>query len=163
MSLYPSLAFYPPTEYVLSATAQAYPALSRALLKAELASLGFLSLQRIPEWGAHFPGVFLPRTFRFQGLVTLLTACFSQLLWPISQSQALLGFALQSVHQPTEPGSSQNLCSLTVWQSGQHHSCKLCLSFLLRLRSFAPGEQPHSPTDGLDLAGSPSSPGLCYL
>jgi hypothetical protein len=56
--------------------------------------------------------------FRFQGLVTLLAVYFFQALWPIFQSQALLGFALQSFALLNQLCLSQGLCSLAVGTLG---------------------------------------------
>jgi hypothetical protein len=110
--VYPSLTFCPPSEHLLSATASPYDPTQSAL--ASSSGLSFPTAHT--ELGAHLTGDRPPRTFHFQGLSTLLAVCFSQNLWPISQSQALVGFSLQSLSPPKGLVFSQSHSSLVVDQ-----------------------------------------------
>jgi len=109
----PSLAFRPPTEFLLSChrpkTSYCYKVRTGWLL-------WVLCPYSTYSHGSPQTKGCRPCPFRFQGLVTLLTVSFSQNLWPIFQSQALMGFALQSFCPPKDPDFFRSRYSLAVNQ-----------------------------------------------
>jgi len=107
----PSLAFHPPAELSLPVTVEHLLTRSKALFNWLLWAFFPYSTCRI---GSPLTRACRLCPFRFQGLITLLAACFSQNLWPFFQGQALMGFPLQRFVLPQKLLSSRRCCSLDV-------------------------------------------------
>ena len=70
-------------------------------LSASHASPGFLSLQRLQNRGATYPGITSPGYAASSGFRTLLTLCSPQNLSALFQTVTLLGFCSPKVSPPT--------------------------------------------------------------